>query len=171
MDRVYLSIGSSIDRVRYVTGALDRLTAAFGELIVSSVYESEAVGFDGDPFYNLVVGLDTDQSLDTLYHALRQIEHDHDRCRRTPKFSARTLDIDILTYGDRVGPFAGGTLPRDEITRNAFVLWPLAEIAPDLRHPLLGERYGDLWARFDKRSQALWPVSFVWRGRELSGGL
>lgn len=166
--RVYLSIGSNIDRERYVASCLDRLAAEFGDLAISSVYESEAVGFDGDPFYNLVVGIDTGLELNALFRRLRQMEHDHDRCRNAVKFSARTLDIDILSYDDYVGDFEGGRLPRGEITRNAFVLWPLAELAADTLHPALKLPYGELWDRFDRSAQALRPVSFRWRDRELS---
>ena len=173
MTRVYLSIGSNIRREYYIGRSLDALAAAFGELTVSSVYESEAVGFDGDPFYNLVVGLDTRQTLEQLFGFLRQIEHDNDRCRQAVKFSARTLDIDILTYADFVGEFrledgSGGVLPRDEILTNAFVLQPLAEVAPDLCHPALGCSYRKLWSEYDASKQRLWPVSFVWQGRQLS---
>ncbi|HEY5716938.1 MAG TPA: 2-amino-4-hydroxy-6-hydroxymethyldihydropteridine diphosphokinase [Motiliproteus sp.] len=167
MTQVYLSIGSNINRQHYVASCLDGLAHRFGALEISSVFESEAVGFDGDPFYNLVVGLHTDLTLDVLFHFLRETEHAHDRCRQAAKFSPRTLDIDILTYGDYCGPFAGGELPREEITRNAFVLWPLAEIAPTTLHPGLGLSYAQLWAEFDRTAQALWPVSFHWQGREL----
>lgn len=173
MARAYLSIGSNIDRERYVRGALDALAAAYAPLCISSVYESEAVGFDGDLFYNLVVGFDTQQSLPQLFQALRQIEHDHQRCRDATKFSARTLDIDILSYDDYVGEFrlddgSGGTLPRDEITKNAFVLRPLAEIAPERKHPSLKLCYRQLWQQFDNPKQRLWPVSFIWRDLQLS---
>ncbi|MFT5720639.1 MAG: 2-amino-4-hydroxy-6-hydroxymethyldihydropteridine diphosphokinase [Motiliproteus sp.] len=173
MARTYLSIGSNIDRERYVCGGLDALAAAYGPLCISSVYESEAVGFDGDLFYNLVVGLDTSQSLLQLFEALRQIEHDHQRSRDATKFSARTLDIDILSYDMYVGDFrlddgSGGTLPRDEITKNAFVLQPLAEIAPECQHPSLRLSYLRLWEQFDNPEQRLWPVSFIWRGQQLS---
>ena len=167
MARVYLSLGSNIRRDHYITSCLDGLAHRFGDLDISSVYESEAVGFCGDPFFNLVVGMETETALDTLFQFLRDTEHAHDRCRKAEKFSSRTLDIDILTYDDYVGPFAGGELPRDEITRNAFVLWPLAEIAPTVCHPALGISYAQLWQGFDKSSQLLQPVSFIWQGREL----
>ncbi|MEH6470542.1 MAG: 2-amino-4-hydroxy-6-hydroxymethyldihydropteridine diphosphokinase [Halopseudomonas sp.] len=173
MSRVYLSVGSNIDREHYVRSCLDALAAAYGSLQVSSIYESEAVGFEGDLFYNLVVGLDTEQSLPQLFGFLRQLEHDHQRCRNAVKFSARTLDVDILVYDDFVGEFrledgSGGVLPRAEITRNAFVLQPMAEIAAELVHPQLKASYRQLWQQFDKQTQRLWPVSFIWREQELS---
>jgi 2-amino-4-hydroxy-6-hydroxymethyldihydropteridine diphosphokinase len=173
MARAYLSIGSNIDRERYVRSCLDTLAATYAPLFISSIYESEAVGFDGDPFYNLVVGIDTQQSLPELFVALRQIEHDHQRCRDATKFSARTLDIDILSYDDFVGEFrledgSGGVLPRDEITKNAFVLQPLAEVAPDQQHPSMHQSYQQLWQLFDNPKQRLWPVSFLWREQQLS---
>ena len=168
MARVYLSIGSNIRREHYVTRCLDTLSDEFGELTISSIYESEAVGFDGEAFYNLVIGLDTELTLSSLYQRLRAIEHDNDRCHNAVKFSSRTLDIDILTYDDYVGTFEGGRLPRAEITKNAFVLCPLAELIPAALHPELQQSYQQLWQQFDRQRQPLWPVSFIWRGRELS---
>lgn len=168
MARVYLSLGSNIDRDHYITVCLDTLHEQFGELLISSIYESEAVGFEGDAFYNLVVGIDTELSVDELYYALRDIEHENNRRRDIEKFSARTLDIDILTYDQQVGPFAGGVLPREEITRNAFVLWPLAEIAPDELHQPSHQTFAALWAEYGVDKQSLWRVAFEWQGRELS---
>lgn len=165
---VFLGLGSNIDRYRHIVAALDALAAGFGELAISSVYESEAVGFDGDHFLNLVVGIRTGLSVAALSDCLKQIEEDNGRRRSGPKFSSRTLDIDILTYGDWVGEEAGVHLPRAELTRNAFVLRPMAELAPDRRHPERGETYAGLWAGYDKRRQRLWPVDFNWRGRVIS---
>ncbi|MEH6650009.1 MAG: 2-amino-4-hydroxy-6-hydroxymethyldihydropteridine diphosphokinase [Motiliproteus sp.] len=173
MAQVLLSIGSNIDREYFIGRCLDQLAQAYGAIQISSIYESEAVGFDGDRFYNLVVGLQTGQSLEQLFGFLRQTELDNDRCRNAVKFSSRTLDIDILSYDDYIGQFrlqdgSGGVLPRDEITKNAFVLQPLAEIAPDQLHPLLQVSYRQLWQDYDQDSQSLWPVSFIWQGRQLS---
>ncbi|MGD8175726.1 2-amino-4-hydroxy-6-hydroxymethyldihydropteridine diphosphokinase [Marinimicrobium sp. ARAG 43.8] len=168
MTEVYLSLGSNIDRYRHITAALDALSAQFGALTISSVFESEAVGFNGSHFLNLVVGVTTDLPLAQLWEGLKQIEDDNGRRRNGPKFCPRTLDIDILTYGDFVGEEAGVHLPRGELTENAFVLWPMAEIAPTLRHPELGQTYRELWAAYDKQRQNLWPVTFTWRGTTLS---
>lgn len=171
MTRVYLSLGSNIERHRHILAGLDALAAQFAPLQISSVYESEAVGFDGANFFNLVVGLATALSVPELSEQLKLIEDNNGRHRQGPRFSSRTLDIDILTYGDFVGDEAGIELPRPEITQNAFVLQPLAEIAPDEKHPLWQQTYGELWRAYDKSRQQLWPVDFVWQGRLLSRGV
>lgn len=168
MTQVYLGLGSNIDRHRHITAALDALSRAYGELSLSSVFESEAVGFDGSPFFNTVVGLTTEQSIAQLSAHFKRIEDANGRRRDGPKFSPRTLDIDILLYGDWVGNCAGVSLPRDEITQNAFVLWPLAQIAPEQEHPTLNLSFAQLWAEYDKERQKLWPVPFLWQGRNLS---
>jgi 2-amino-4-hydroxy-6-hydroxymethyldihydropteridine diphosphokinase len=158
--RVYVSIGSNIDRVRNIGLALQQLGDEYGPLLRSSVFESAAVGFDSAPFYNLVVGFDTVLPPQAVQEHLHEIEANSGR-ERTGELSARTLDLDLLLYDDLVIDEGRLRLPRDDITRYAFVLYPLAEIAPDARHPVSGERYADLWACFDDASQILtrvdWP--------------
>lgn len=165
--RVYISIGSNVDRERYVTAALDALDNWFETLIISPVYHSEAVGFNGSPFLNLVVGVDTRLSVAELSRRFKQLENDNGRRRDAPKFSARTLDLDILTYGDAAGPIDGVELPRGEILHNAFVLRPLADIAAGECHPVCGKTYGQLWREYTS-PQRLWPVDFHWHGRQIS---
>lgn len=160
MARVYVSIGSNIDRERNITLALQRLEDRFGALTRSSVFESAAVGFDSDPFYNLVVGFDSDESPELLQQYLHGIEAESGR-ERTAALTARSLDLDLLLYGDQVISRGRLVLPRTDIIRYAFVLYPLAEIAPDERHPLTGQRYMDMWSGFDATAQQLtrveWP--------------
>lgn len=159
MAQVYVSIGSNIDKQKNIAGCLQSLADQFGALVLSPIYESEAVGFDGDNFYNLVARFETDLSVGQLNDALKAIEDEFGRERSGPKFSGRTLDIDILTYDDLVGEFDGVQLPRDEITKNAFVLLPLNDIAAEAVHPELQVTYGRLWFFFDKDSQNLWQVT------------
>lgn len=160
MARIYISIGSNIDREAMIRGGVADLQRHYGELAISSVYESEAVGFEGDSFFNLVVGADTDESVDEVSRQLRAIEDRHGRTRSGPRFSSRTLDLDLLSYDDLILKEGGFDIPRDEITKNAFVLWPLAEIAPETRHPQLGQSYAELWQAFDQERQRLWPMPF-----------
>ena len=168
MAQVYLSLGSNIDRYQHITAGLDALELVFGELEISSVYESEAVGFKGNPFLNLVVGGETNLSIAALSAVLKKIEDNNGRVRGGPKFAARTLDIDILTYDECNGVISGVQLPRDEIVNNAFVLWPLAEIAPNACHPVTKETYASLWSTYDMTLQSLRPVEFFWQGRLIS---
>ncbi|MGL6160462.1 2-amino-4-hydroxy-6-hydroxymethyldihydropteridine diphosphokinase [Microbulbifer sp.] len=162
MAQVFLSLGSNIDRERHIRAGLDALAAEFGELQISRVFESVAVGFTSDNFYNLVVGIRTELPLGQLALRLREIEDANGRLRSGPKFSARTLDIDILTYDDLSGTVDGVKLPRAEIEKNAFVLQPLAELAPEVVHPLTGKTFARMWAEYDKSKQKLWPVPFTW---------
>ena len=163
MTRIYISVGSNIDAEKNIRGAANALRDSFGSLLISSVYESEAVGFDGDNFLNLVIGADTDDNVYQVSKTLRAIEDRFGRERSGPKFSARTLDLDLLLYDDLIMHEDGIQIPRDEITKNAFVLWPLAELAPDECHPQSGECYAKLWQAYDKSKQQLTPVSFDWQ--------
>jgi 2-amino-4-hydroxy-6-hydroxymethyldihydropteridine diphosphokinase len=156
--RAWLSLGSNLEPQQQIPDALEALRKRFGKLVVSPVYESEAVGFKGSNFHNLVVGIETRLPALELVRQLRQIEADHGRVRGADKFSSRTLDIDLLTYGDCIIDEGGVQVPRDEILRYAFVLLPLSEVAPHERHPVTGQTYGELWAGFDASNQPLWRI-------------
>ncbi|GGE76816.1 2-amino-4-hydroxy-6-hydroxymethyldihydropteridine diphosphokinase [Streptosporangium jomthongense] len=164
---VYIGIGTNIERERYVRAALDALKDGFGELDISPVYESEAVGFDGSPFLNLVVGIRTTLSVGELSRFFKRLEAENGRQPEAPRFSARTLDLDILTYGEAVGWMDGVELPRGEIVRNAYVLRPLADIAPAVKHPVCRKSYLELWQAYSS-NQKTWPVDFSWQGRLIS---
>jgi len=150
MSKGYISIGSNIDKDKNILASLQALEKHFGKLTISSIYESEPVGFTGDTFYNLVVGFNSELAVKEVAKHLRQIELDNGRTRDSQKFSARTLDLDLILYDDLILNDGRLRIPRDEIERYAFVLEPLAEIAPTLKHPISHLRYAELWKKFDK---------------------
>lgn len=145
MTRVYLSLGSNIEPQRNLRAALAELRARFGTIALSPTYRTESIGFEGPAFLNLAVGLDTDLSPQELDDWLHALEDRHGRHRDVPRFSSRTLDVDIILFGDQVVDGPGHLqVPRDEL-KHAFVLAPLADIARDAVHPVTGMTMGELW--------------------------
>ena len=160
MAKIYISIGSNIDAEKNIRLAIHALQDHYGKLILSSVYESEAVGFEGDNFLNLVVGLNTEEDVYAVAATLRKIEDENGRDRSGPRFSSRIVDLDLLLYDDLIIKEDNLEIPRDEITKNAFVLLPLDEIAPQLIHPVSGKTMCDHCINFNKESQKLWAINF-----------
>ena len=155
MARVYLSLGSNVEPQRYLRAAVDALCQRFGALAVSPAYRSKAVGFEGAEFVNLAVGLDTDLSPTALNDWLHALEDRHGRRRDVPRYADRTLDLDIVFYDDLILDGPGHLqIPRNEL-QFAFVLRPLADIAPDLRHPVSGECMAELWRVFPVESEPM----------------
>jgi len=146
MKTAYLGLGSNVDAKRHIKIAVHALIRRFGDAEISPIYRSKAVGFDGADFINLVVRIQTDLKPLELRQYIRNLEESHGRDREAPKWSDRTLDIDILLYGNLVIDSGGLKLPRGEITHFAHVLKPLADIAPNLIHPVEGSSYAELWA-------------------------
>jgi 2-amino-4-hydroxy-6-hydroxymethyldihydropteridine diphosphokinase len=143
--RTYLSLGSNVEPERHLRAALAALRERFGAIVVSPAYRTAAVGFDGPPFVNLAVGLDSDLEAAALDAWLHALEDRHGRRRDVPRYSDRTLDVDIVLFGDRVVRGPGHLhIPRAELAQ-AFVLKPIADIAPDARHPVTGETMEALW--------------------------
>lgn len=158
---VYLGLGSNIDAGKNLRLAVAELRGLFGDLVVSPVYSSAPVGFEGPDFLNLVVALETDwPPLDVLAE-IERIHTKAGRSRGPDKFSSRPLDIDLLLYGDTVDPTPPLRLPRHDILEYGFVLGPLADIAPDLVHPLTGRRIAEHWREFDVDSHPLTPVDVI----------
>lgn len=156
MARVFLSLGSNIDAEENIRSAITTLHELYSDLVVSTVYESEAVGFQGDNFLNLVVAFTAEESVEVISELMDDIEDAHGRRRDADRFMARTLDIDMLLYDDLIDE--GMNLPRNEIETYAFVLLPLSELAPDMRHPVSGDTFIEMWERFDKGDQNLWAT-------------
>ncbi|TVS13593.1 MAG: 2-amino-4-hydroxy-6-hydroxymethyldihydropteridine diphosphokinase [Wenzhouxiangella sp.] len=145
---VYLGLGSNLEAERHILAGFDALRREFGELCCSPIYRSPAVGFSGADFLNAAARIRSNWSVGRLKDWLTELENRHGRDRSQPKFSDRSLDIDILLHGARVGEFDGLVLPREEVLEYAHVLKPLADIAPDLRHPVSGRTFAEHWREF-----------------------
>ena len=159
MARAYLSLGSNLEPERHLRAALSELEARFGALVVSPVYKSRAEGFEGPDFLNLAVGLDTDLDPFALDAWLHELEARHGRRRDVPRYSSRTLDVDIVLYDELVLDGPGHLkLPRPELG-HAFVLRPLSEIAPDVVVPGTGKTLADLWSVFPAGREPLERVA------------
>lgn len=156
-----MGVGSNIEPLNYIRRGLTELYRQYAPLTISSVYESEAIGFKGAHFYNLVVKFSTSADVYAVSNTLRQIEQENGRRHQGKRQQVdRTLDLDLLLYDDLIlEKDSRLKIPRPDITRYAFVLLPLAEIAPSLKHPITQDTYADLWQRFDKTHQALWLIN------------
>lgn len=152
MTAAFLGIGSNVEAERNIRSGVHALRTEFGLLELSPVYRSRAVGFDGDDFLNLVARIDTGLAPHALKDHLAAIEDAHGRRRDLPKFSDRTLDVDILTWGDLEGERDGLVLPRPEIFRFAHVLKPFADLAPGLVLPGQSRTLAELWQAFSATS-------------------
>ena len=167
LTQVYLGLGSNIERETHLRAGLDALAGFLTDMQCSAVFESQPVGIKSGPFFNLVVSAYTDLPLMELDRRLKFIEADNGRY--APDRKGLPLDIDVLLYGDLVGNFDGLVLPRAEILKNAFVLWPLSMMAPDRVHPEVGKTLAELW-RDAQINQVLAPVGFEWQGLQLTPG-
>lgn len=148
MTACYVSVGSNIDKEKNIEVALCSLRETFGKLTISPIYETTAMGFDGDDFLNLVVSFETNLSAHAIFETLREMEFKQGRLPNSQKFSPRYLDLDLLLYGDAIIDDGILKLPRADIEKYHFVLQPLADIAPDLVHPVLKKSYREMLEAF-----------------------
>ncbi|MEB0042548.1 MULTISPECIES: 2-amino-4-hydroxy-6-hydroxymethyldihydropteridine diphosphokinase [unclassified Pseudomonas] len=165
LTQIFLGLGSNIEREKNLHAGLEALDSFLQGMTCSPVFESQPVGIKSGPFFNLVVTAYTDLPLMELDRRLKFIEADNGRY--APERKGLPLDIDVLLFGELVGNFDGLILPRAEILKNAFVLWPLSLIAPERVHPGVNKTLEALW-REANIDQALAPVSFEWRGQQLT---
>ncbi len=157
----FIGVGSNIEPQRFLGAGIRMLRERFGPLELSPVYRNSAVGFDGDDFFNLVAAFSTVREPLDLAADLRMIENRCLRDRSLPRYAPRTLDLDLLLYGDAMFSVAGLELPRPEILRRSYILKPMADLRPDMLHPAGKLSFAELWQRFDAASHPLHKVAMV----------
>ena len=144
---IFLSLGSNIEPEKNINFAKEQLQIKYGKLLISSIYKTKAVGFKGDDFLNLVIKTSTSDSPETVIDYLHHIERQTGRETGTGQFNSRTLDIDLLLYGDLID--ASLNIPRDEILDYDFVLEPLVEIFPEGKHPIENRSYKEIFIELE----------------------
>ncbi len=158
MVEVFVGIGSNVEREKNIRGGLQALAAKFGKLSLSPVYQCQAYGFDGDDFFNLVASFTTFKEIEQISTEIKQIEFDFGRSRGEEKFSPRTLDIDLLLYGDIVDQ--DYDVPRQDVSGYAFVIKPMVDMVPDLTHPQTGKTMQQIWDEFNGDKLSLKQITF-----------
>jgi 2-amino-4-hydroxy-6-hydroxymethyldihydropteridine diphosphokinase len=145
MSTAYLGLGSNVNAHSNILAGIAALREAFDNVRLSPAYLTPAVGFDGNDFINLAASIDTTLQPLELKQFLNELEDRHGRARNVAKFSDRTLDIDILLYDDLylLSPLL--EIPRVEIMTFPHVLKPLADLAPNLLHPVQRKSIANIW--------------------------
>ena len=162
MAAIFLGLGSNESPEKNLQFAVSELRSRYGELTVSPVYRGAAVGFDGADFLNLVVKLQSEDSPLAICEVIEEIHDLAGRVRGSSRWESRRIDIDLLLYDNLIWDERPVHVPRDDVLEYSFVLRPLAEIAPDLVHPVTGKTYSEHWQAFDKDSQPLTKVDVSW---------
>jgi len=155
MADVFVAAGSNVEPERNLTRAVEEMRREFPDIRFSSWYRNPAVGFQGDDFINFVAGFTTDLPVRDVIQRLQAIETVCGRPREAPRWAPRSMDLDILLYEALVLDEPRLKLPRPDLLKRAFMLGPLAEIAPDLVHPTRGVTIGELWQRFDQAAHPM----------------
>lgn len=155
MPEVFVAAGSNVAPETHLRRAVAEIARAFPGARFSSWYRNRAVGFEGDDFINLVAGFGTVQPVHAVLDQLHAIEALCGRERGAPRWAPRSMDLDVLLYGDLVCSEPGLTLPRPDLLKRAYMLGPLAELAPEVLHPGVKLSIGELWQRFDRSAHPL----------------
>ena len=161
MATVYVGLGSNIDPENNLHLGIRELRARYGDLELSAVYRSEALGFDGDDFLNLVARFESNDTPQAICEQIELIHNLTGREREGGKWESRPLDIDLLLYNDLVIDERPVRIPRDDVLEYSFVLRPMAELAPDLVHPVTGRTMLDHWQEFDAARHPLDVVGVI----------
>jgi 2-amino-4-hydroxy-6-hydroxymethyldihydropteridine diphosphokinase len=159
--RVFVAAGSNVEPERNLETACAAIAHSWPDALFSRAYRNVAVGFEGPDFINLVTGFSTAQPLAAVIARLRAIETQCGRPRYAPKWASRTMDLDVLLYGDLVEKTDEYTLPRPDLLKRPYMLGPLAEIAPEMPHPTANKTIGVLWKEFDGGSHEMTPVELA----------
>jgi 2-amino-4-hydroxy-6-hydroxymethyldihydropteridine diphosphokinase len=157
--RVFVAAGSNVEPERNLARVCAEIAHIWPDAIFSRAYRNAAVGFEGPDFINLVVGFSAAQPLELVIDRLRGIETNCGRPRYAPKWASRTMDLDVLLFGDRIEKTSEYTLPRPDLLKRPYMLGPLAEIAADVVHPTAGQTIGELWAQFDRDGHTMSPIA------------
>lgn len=155
MATVYLGIGSNESPETNLKLAIAELEKRYGEIELSAIYRSAAVGFVGEDFLNLVVRFQSDATPQAICAEIELIHNLAGRRRSSNKWESRPLDIDMLLYNQLVLDERPVRVPRDDILRYSFVLRPIAELAPAEVHPVTGRTLLEHWQEFDAASHPL----------------
>jgi 2-amino-4-hydroxy-6-hydroxymethyldihydropteridine diphosphokinase len=158
MTAVYVAAGSNLDPEKNLARACAEIAHTWPEAQFSRAYRNRAVGFEGPDFLNLVVGFHTTESIEGVITRLREIETLCGRPRNAPKWASRAMDLDILLFGARIEKTSDYTLPRPDLLKRPYMLGPMAEIAPLVRHPVSGRTMEELWREFDRAGHEMIPV-------------
>ncbi len=158
MTEVFFGIGSNINPEENITLAVREIKNIFNDVIVSPVYKNKSVGFEGCDFLNLVVSCSTKMSVYEVNDFIEQVHNLSGRERQSNKYLSRTLDIDLLMFGDDIIDDDKIHIPRDDILKYTFVLKPLVDIAPESIHPITKSSFLEHWERMDKSENPLIPV-------------
>ncbi len=161
MPRVFAGIGTNIDKEHNLRSCFSTLQQIFRNVVKSSVYQSAAVGFEGEDFYNIVVCLETTLTPSSINRVFFEIEKKHGRKRGNNQFVSRELDLDQLLYGDLIVDTDAVYLPHNDLSKYSHTLKPMAEIAGDLVHPVIGKCFSELWKHLDS-PQPITRIPFVW---------
>ncbi len=158
MPQVYVAAGSNVEPERNLGIAARELERQFPGVRFSPWYRNRAVGFEGEDFVNFVAGFATELPVPEVLKALHAIEALCGRAREAPRWAPRSMDLDVLLYGDLVSREPHLELPRPDLLKRAYMLGPLAALAPDLVHPTERQTIAQLWRRFDRAAHLLVEV-------------
>ncbi|MCE0494196.1 2-amino-4-hydroxy-6-hydroxymethyldihydropteridine diphosphokinase [Vibrio salinus] len=146
MTVVYVGIGSNIDKHKHVEEGVKSLSLLGQLTAMSTIYESPAVGFEGKTFFNLIVEMTTSLKLYEFSNQLKEIEIEWGRDPGAQKFQDRTLDMDILLFGQSINK-GKPQVPREDIYKYPFVIQPLFELNPELIVPDDGRTVCQIWSQ------------------------